>query len=63
MLKVIKCEQTLIPKTAEGRKFADEYEEKLKSQGAFKSRISHPTFIQLDAEYTYNVTEGDAENE
>lgn len=61
MLKVIKCEQTLIPKTAEGRKYADEYECKLRSTGAFKSRVTHPTFIQIDAEYTENIKEGDTE--
>lgn len=47
--------ETIIEQSVEGKKLADELEEKLRSQGAFKGRREDTGNIILAAEYHMNV--------
>ena len=48
-----------IPQTPFGRKFADEFEQRLRSQGCFKDRKDSTTSIQIWAEYYFDIKEED----
>lgn len=47
--------ETIIEQSIEGQKLADELEEKLRSQGAFRGRREDTKNIVLAAEYHMNV--------
>jgi len=48
-----------IPQTPYGRKFADEFEKRLRDQGAFKERVESTNSIQITAEYHFHIKEED----
>ena len=60
-MTIYRIETTIIPQTIAGRKFADEYEERLRNQGAFKSRIDGTNKINITASYQFNLKEGEEE--
>ena len=54
-MHIVRKEQTIIPQTAEGIAFAKEYEERLKSQGAFGGRDEDTQSITISAVYFFEV--------
>lgn len=48
-------EITVIPQTADGRKFASEYEQRLRRQGAYKGREESTTSITITAMYHLDI--------
>ena len=56
-MNITKFEKTVIPNTLEGQKFANEYREKLRFQGALRSWSEDTISIIITAEYHYNVKE------
>lgn len=54
-MRVKRIEQTIIPRTKEGHKFADEYCARLKSQGAYKMSECYLEEITITAEYFFEV--------
>lgn len=58
-MTIYRIEITIIPQTIAGRKFADEYEERLHNQGAFYARNEDAETIDITANYQFNLKEGD----
>jgi len=56
-MTIYRIETTIIPQTIAGRKFADEYEERLRNQGAFDSRNEGTVTIDITASYQFNLIE------
>ena len=56
-MTIYRIETTIIPQTIEGRKFADEYEERLRNQGAFYARNEDTETIDITARYQFNLKE------
>ena len=56
-MTVTVCEQTYVPNTPEGKKFADEYQKKLISQDAFLGRHERELTIMLSAAYHHEIKE------
>lgn len=56
-MTIYRIETTIIPQTIAGRKFADEYEERLRNQGAFDSRNEGTATIDITASYQFNLKE------
>jgi len=54
-MHIVRKEQTIIPQTAEGIKFANEYETRLKSQGAFRGRDEDTQSITISAVYYFEM--------
>jgi len=54
-IRVSERVETIIEQSVEGKKLADELEEKLRSQGAFRGRREDTENIVLAAEYHMNV--------
>lgn len=50
-MTITRIETDIIPNTLEGKAFAEEYIEKLKSQGAFRKCLEDTNFISVTAEY------------
>lgn len=59
-MTIIRHEKTIIPQTLEGIKFANEYEQRLKEQWAFRGREECTQGITITAEF-YFVVEGEGE--
>lgn len=58
-MQIIRHEKTLIPQSIEGIRFAEEYENRLKSQGAFAGREEDTQYIIILAVYRLCIkTEG-----
>ena len=55
--------ETLIEPSTEGRLIADELEEKLRLQGAFRGRKESTNNITLTAEYYMTVNKAESEGE
>ena len=60
-ITITRFEKTIIPQTLEGRSFADDYEKRLKEQGAFRGRAEDPQSIVIKAQYYLTFT-GEQEN-
>ena len=60
-MRLIRFEQNVVPNNPEGRKFAYEYEKRLKRQGTFKVRIEDGQTISIHAEYTLDIKMEDEE--
>lgn len=58
-MTIYRIETTIIPQTIAGRKFADEYEERLRNQGAFYARNEDAETIDITARYQFNLKEDD----
>lgn len=58
-MTIYRIETTIIQQTIEGRKFADEYEERLRNQGAFYARNEDAETIDITARYQFNLKEDD----
>ena len=58
-MKIVKQETTIIPQSFEGIKFAEEYEERLKKQGAFRGRNEDTQVIIIKSEYVFGLVEGE----
>ena len=56
-MTIYRIETTIIPQTIEGRKFAAEYEERLRNQGAFYARNEDTETIDITARYQFNLKE------
>ena len=56
-MTIYRSETTHIPQSYDGRRFAEEYVEGLKVQGAFKERKDTSHFISIYAEYTFDIKE------
>ena len=56
-MTIYRIETTIIPQTIEGRKFAAEYEERLRNQGAFYARNDDTETIDITARYQFNLKE------
>ena len=56
-MTIYRIETTIIPQTISGRKFAAEYEERLRNQGAFYARNEDTTTINITARYQFNLIE------
>jgi len=56
-MTIYRIETTIIPQTIEGRKFADEYEERLRNQGAFYAKNKDAETIDITARYQFNLKE------
>ena len=48
-----------IPQTPYGRRFADEFEKKLRDQGCFRERKESTNSIQITSEYFFHIKEED----
>lgn len=60
-MTIYRIETTIIPQTIAGRKFADEYEERLRNQGAFYARNEDAETIDITARYQFNLKEDEEE--
>ena len=58
-MTITRFEKTIIPQTLEGQKFANEYEERLTGQGAFRGREEYTQAIVIKAQYYLTLTGGD----
>lgn len=56
-MRITRTETTMVPRCLFGKKFADEYEERLKSQGAFRDRKEDVHGIAIYAEYVFDLKE------
>ena len=56
-MQVKRIEVNYIPK--EHKDFADEYEERLKGQGAFLTRYEDEEHIVINAKYTFDIKEAE----
>lgn len=56
-MQIIRHEKTLIPQSIEGIKFAADYENRLKSQGAFAGREEDTQYIIILAVYYLCIKE------
>ena len=54
-MRIKRIEQTIIPRTEKGHKFAEEYCERLKSQGAYKMAEVDLDDITITAEYFLEI--------
>lgn len=54
-MKVYRKEITSIEHTTEGKAFADEYEKRLREQGAFRDRKEDTTLITITADFTFEI--------
>ena len=54
-MTITRIEHTNIPNTPEGREFAAEYEQRLRSQNAFRGRRENTVTIVISAEYTLGI--------
>ena len=54
-MQITRYEQTVIPQTTEGRKFADEYEKRLRDQLAFDGRSEGTQAITISAVYYFDI--------
>lgn len=54
-MRIQRNEINFIPNTTEGRKFADEYEKRLKAQGAFRDRKEGTVNITIEAIYFFDL--------
>lgn len=52
-MTITRWEKTAIPQTIEGISFANDYEKRLKEQGAFRGRAEDTQFIIINAEYHF----------
>lgn len=52
---IIRREETLIPQKPEGKRLADEYENRLRGQGVLRARIEDSQWIKLLAEYHFEI--------
>ena len=62
MIWVIRKEITTFPQSEEGRKVADEYESRLRSQGCFDGRKEDTVRIIIKAFYSYSIKDGDSDD-
>lgn len=62
-MNIIRTETTMIPNTFEGKKLADELEQKLKEQCAFSGRKEDTRYIIVDATYHFSIKDGDSDDE
>ena len=60
-MTIIRTETTMIPNTLDGKKLADEYEQKLREQCAFNGRREDTRYIIIDATYHFSIEDGDSE--
>ena len=60
-MTIYRIETTIIPQTIAGRKFADEYEERLRKQGAFYAKNEDAETIDITARYQFNLKEDEEE--
>lgn len=58
-MTIIRTETTMIPNTFEGKKLADEYEQKLREQCAFNGRMEDTRYIIIDATYHFSIEDGE----
>lgn len=58
-VRIMERTETFIEQSIEGRKIADELEEKLRLQGAFRGRKEDSNSIILTAEYYMTVSESE----
>ena len=58
-MDIVREEITYVPRTPEGIKFAEEYTDRLRSQGAFKSSCYQGDEIIIGAEYSFELKEDD----
>lgn len=56
---ITRFEKTIIPQTLDGRKFANEYEKRLREQGVFRGRTEDTQSIVITAQYYLTFEEGD----
>ena len=54
-MRIQRNETNFIPNTTEGRKFADEYEKRLREQGAFRDRREGTKTITIEAIYYFDI--------
>lgn len=62
-MTITKFENTIIPQTLDGRKFANEYEKRLREQGVFSGRTEDTQSIVIKVQYYLMFEEGDIINE
>ena len=60
-MNIIRTETTMIPNTLDGKKLADEYEQKLREQCAFTGRCEDTSYISIDATYHYSIEDGETD--
>ena len=58
-MRVVRYETDIIPQTPEGRKFADEYEKRLKETGAFDRREESTEGIVIKAIYYFDIKDSE----
>lgn len=58
-MNIIRTETTMIPNTLDGKKLADEYEQKLREQCAFTGRTEDRSYIIIDASYYFPIEDGE----
>lgn len=54
-MKITKFERTIFPQTAQGKRMADEFIEKLKNQGAFDEMHEDTQCVDVKARYVFCV--------
>ena len=58
-MTIQRIEETYFPNTIEGKKFADEYQQKLKEQGIFWHMECDTRTIMLTSRYAFEVGDTD----
>ena len=58
-MTITRIEKTIIPQTIPGLDFADEYEKRLREQGAFCGRLEDTQAIVIEAKYYFELQEAD----
>lgn len=61
-MNIIRTETTMIPNTLDGKKLADEYEQKLREQCAFSGRREDTRYIIIDAAYYFPIEDGEQDD-
>ena len=62
-MTIIRTETTMIPNTFEGKKLADEFEQKLREQCALTGICEDTSYISIDATYHFSIEDGEADDE
>lgn len=60
-MKIQRFEETIVPQTRAGQRFADEFEKRLKRQHAFVGREETTTQITIKARYTLRIADSEVE--
>lgn len=61
-MNIIRTETTMIPNTLDGKKLADEFEQKLREQCSFSGRAEDTRYIIIDATYHFSIEDGDPDD-